>query len=314
MNSFFTILKQEALGIVHLSLPTLVLAYISPELFSTWHGTMVCSLCTGFFIFYRNYDATCKQARALQFSPSEQNKEMFERIISSCKLNPATINLRYGYSHEGLAMAMLNTISIDPLIFRDLDNDPEAVKVKNILEQYTVPTMQELQKKRIDLTKQIASNSVLQFIFKHELSHVFYNYSLKKITLMALIIFIAAFSGISTAIFYFPRLGQAAMLLGMIVSGMVDLILSYASNYFFKAQAEKNADLFAAHYSSPEEIAAAADFFEKHQQIMDTNKEADNFLTKIPSVIATGHPAGKTRAQYLRNIIINKQKIVQAGF
>lgn len=306
MNTIVNLLRQEAIGVFRLSIPILLIAYMSPELLFTLYGQIACSWGVGFLIFYQLYTQTKNQATILQFAPSEQNKTMFDQIIETCNFRPETVNLRYGYSNEGLALTMFNTISIDPLIFQDLENDPEALKLKTILETYTIPTMSELQKKRIECVKEIASTSVLQFIFKHELGHVFYNYSFKIITMMATIGFIAAFCGIATAIVYFHLLNKAAILLGMIVGGIIDLTLSYSSNYFFKAQAEKNADLFAAHHSTAEEIKAAVDFFEKHQEIYDTYPQP-GILAKLPSAILTGHQPGKTRACYLRKLLRNSQ-------
>lgn len=89
--------------------------------------------------------------------------------------------------------------------------------------------------------------------------------------------------------------------MGLLAAGVTDLLLSYSSNYFFKAREEINADLFAARHSTRDETAAAADFFEAHQNILDTHKE-QTLVAKIPGIILSGHPNGKTRANYLRKL------------
>ena len=42
--------------------------------------------------------------------------------------------------------------------------------------------------------------------------------------------------------------------------------------------------------------------FEKYQEIVDTHKDANNFLNSFPSTVTTGHPDGHTRAAYLRSV------------
>lgn len=294
--------KQQALGIFNLSIPVVLVAIIYPTfLLNTW-GTMICSVFMGLYVFYLNRKATHNQANVLQYAPSSEYKESFEKSIQACKLDPSSINIRYGYSHEGIALTMFNTISIDPLLWNDSAQDPEAEKVKQILGQYTLPYLSPAQIARIVKVNEILSPAAQHFIFKHELGHIAQNYSNKKLIIVGIIGAIAAYAGITVAlaIKYF---GVFAVFIGMFISGIVDLLLSYASNLFFKVMQEKNADKFAAQYSSPEEVIAAADFFEKHQDILDAYRDPDNVLAQLPSTIISGHLNGKDRAHYLRQLV-----------
>ena len=93
-----------------------------------------------------------------------------------------------------------------------------------------------------------------------------------------------------------------ALFIGMIVGGMSDIVLTYASNIFFKLREEKKADIFAAEQSSAEEIEAAAQFFEQHLKLVDTYKEPNSLFAYLPSSVLTGHPDGTNRASYLRDL------------
>jgi hypothetical protein len=116
----------------------------------------------------------------------------------------------------------------------------------------------------------------------------------------------AAYSGISIGMMLMPYNGFVALLCGMFAGGTADLLFTYISNALFTAREEKQADLFAAKHSSKEEILAAADFFEKHQMIVDQAKRNAGILGKIPSVILNGHHDGFARAAILRNSVHNQ--------
>jgi Zn-dependent protease with chaperone function len=129
------------------------------------------------------------------------------------------------------------------------------------------------------------------------------NYSRNKLFLVFATGVIFSFSGLMVAQVLLPLSALGALCVGMIVAGVLDLLLAYVTNYFFKVQQEREADLFAARYSTQEEIQAAALFFEKHQDLRDAHKDTNGFLNRLPSTLTTGHPDGHTRAFYLRSFI-----------
>lgn len=297
---FFKSFVQEAHGVFNLSMPIVVLAYFFPVIVSSQGAILLCCLIMGLYIGYLNYRVTKTQEAALKYVPSGIYKETLEQWISQCGVSLDAINLRYGYSGESIAIALFNTICLDPLIFTEFEHDGDAVKVKEIFALHIAPTVSELSKERMRVIRELCMPTVQRFIFMHELGHVVCRYTYKKLLVIALVGALAAYVGIMTAMLLLASVGWWAVLAGMIAGGTVDLVLSYVSNFIFKLREEKKADDFAVRYSVRQEIAAAADFFEKHQILLDTHKDRDSILKYLPSAIATGHPDGRARAQYLR--------------
>ncbi len=252
-----------------------------------------------------------KQADSFKFLPSGEYAQRLEKIITECGMDAQKIQLRYSYSQGRIAITMFNTISIDPILCSLFEQDPEAIKIKNIVEPQVIALLPDEQKNRLSKIKEVLTPEVQEFIFKHELGHVFYGYSNKKIVIMGAIVTIAAYLGITTAVTTYQTLGSWAVALGMVVGGLIDMVLSYSSNPLFTAKEEKRADLFAAQYSSSETIEAVADFWEKHQNILDTYKDPNAGLVgSMPSIILSGHYDGKVRAQYLRAALSEKNNFV----
>lgn len=254
----------------------------------------------GLYIFYFNYRQVKNLTAALKYSPSGDYKKEFEKNIIQCRMDPERVALRYGYSNEMIATAMLGTVNLDPLLWNTIENDPEAQTVKDILKVHVFPTLSEIQKQRIARTQEILSPGAQRFIFKHELAHVHYNYSIKKLCVLGTIGILSTWLAISVSVLLLPVQSLLALLGGLFVGGVSDLLLTYCSNVLFTSREEKNADLFAAQHSNVEDIEAAAQFFEKLQQIRDATQEVDNLFAKLPSLVATGHYHGKVRACYLR--------------
>jgi len=301
MKSIIALLRQQATGIINLSLPILAVAYFYQEFIQSIYGIIICSLGIGLHIWQLNRTNTLRQIQMLQHVPSGTHKDTLESIITSCNVNPETVQLHYGYTYQAIAMALNNVIIIDPLICSLFEDAPEAGTIKGIIDTHITPTMPQDQKNRIHAIKQVLSDKAQLFIIKHELGHVVHNYSQKKLILIGFIGAFAAYTGIMTSIVLLPTLGTFAIFAGLLAAGIVDLVVSYSSNYFFKGREEKNADLFAAQYSTREEILAAATFFELHQDIINRYRE-DNLVSKIPGIILSGHPDGKTRSNYLRKL------------
>lgn len=292
-------LQQHVMGVINLSLPIIILYNIYPIIFFGCAGKCAIALCTGLYLWYRHKQNLDALTARLSFRPTGQWKQMLEKYILECRQQPENIQLFYAYTDEALAIAADNSIIIDPLTWSIIKEDPEALKVIEIISSQIHPSLPESKKIRIQKVENIMSGEAQSFIFKHELGHIVRNYSRKKLCIIFLIGTISAYTGITLAIFNLASGGMAALCIGMLAGGLTDLFLSYFSNATFKAYEEKQADMFAIQYSSEEEIEAAADFFEKHQDILDTYPE-NYWLSKIPSIILSGHLNGKKRAKLLR--------------
>ena len=172
----FTLLKNQFIGILNLSLPVLAVAYFYPSLLCQWYTILLVSLALGLYIFYLNYKMARNQIDGLLYKPTGLVREKIEKIIIDCGLDPVSFELRYAFSNEMIGSATFNTIIIDPLVWSIIEEDPEAIKVKQILEAQLVPNFSELQKKRYSAIKEVFSPYAQRFIFKHELAHVAHNF------------------------------------------------------------------------------------------------------------------------------------------
>lgn len=302
-------LKPNALGTINLGLPVIIAAFWCPWLISSIMGTLLCSAIMGAYIWYINYWRTVSTTVALKYAPSQPYKDELEKAINACGMDSEDITLRYGYTNGMIATATLSTITIDPLLFSTIENDPQALAAKDIIVVHILPLLSDAQKELNVRVKEILTPEAQRFIFKHELAHIYYNYSTKKLLIIGAIGMLATCLGIITSSCLLAVNGPLAVLCGLFVAGLSDLLLSYSSNAFFTSREEKNADLFAAHHSAHEETEAAALFFEKLQEIQDSLQEKDTILAKLPSVIVSGHYNGKTRAGYLRKALTHKSLI-----
>jgi len=291
--------QQQINGVITLSLPFIFLYNIFPDVFTTFAGQIICSLAVGAYLYYCAWKGLRNLEKALQFSPSGDYKTFFNEMITQCGMNPDEIIVRYAYTAESIAMTANNTVIVDPVVCNDLAGDEQAVKVQNIFAHHIEPTLSVVMKKKIEGFRAALTPQVQRFIFKHEVGHVYHNYSQKKFVVIMLLGTLSAYSGILAALNLVAINGWVAVLAGMFTGGIFDLVFTYTSNATWKLQQEKLADVFAVKYSSREDVQAAADFFVKHQQILDENKEFHNFLNYLPSVVLSGHQHGVQRAKYL---------------
>lgn len=304
-------LKQQIIGTINLSIPLIVIFYNFPNLLFSPIGPIIGSLLLGTYIWFLNYKQHQALEKSLLYAPSGEHKETFEHLIRSCNIDPKTITLRYAYTAQQIAMAMSNTIIIDPTSCSTCSNDPNAIPVITIFTQMYAPSLNTLQKER-QIWQSELTLPAQSFIFKHELGHVIDQYSYKKLWIIFAIGSMATFTAISTVKLILPFTGTTltstlAIVVGLIVGMFVDFLLTYASNFFFKVAAEKQADEFAAKYSTAQEITDAAHFFAKEQEIIETYKDPKNLLLKLPSTILSGHPSGKTREAYLLKLAQHKK-------
>jgi Zn-dependent protease with chaperone function len=192
------------------------------------------------------------------------------------------------------------------MIWTESSEHTSIKKARETINTFIMPSVPQEQKELLTFIKENITPASQNFIFKHELGHTANNYSLKRIALTGTIMAMAVFIGISTAVYLAPLTGTIlASLLGTTIGSISDLILSILGNAIFKYKQEKEADRFAACYSTPEEINAAAELFEKHQDFLDsTMSKLDRFYTITKYI--SGNFDGKERATFLRNLA--KQK------
>lgn len=298
--------RQQIVGVINLSIPLIILFYMMPGLLITPWGPICCAILLGMYIWYLNYQQYKAGVARLLYVPSGVHKELFDSWIRSSGVDSSLINLRYAYTGEQFAMTMGNTIVIDSICYSvcadDIANEPVLNVFKNIVE----PGLSDNTKKRLAAYKEILTPGVQAFLFKHEVGHVVHKFAFKKLLLVFVLGAVSAYAGILTAKYVLVFHPLLAIVSGMIIAGILDLLLTYASNYFFKYFAEKNADLFAARHSSVEDIVAAAEFFAKLQEINETYKDQGNFMTKLP-IALLGYASGKERKAYLLKFAQSKQ-------
>ncbi len=297
-----SMILQQIIGISKLSLP-LVILYLqfSHRLFS-FLGIALCSLGIGTYIAYVTYKSTKNMADVLKHVPSDQHMQMFHGEIIQCGLQPKDVCLRYAYADDGIAVTMFNTVAIDPMLWKNITDDPEFIKAKGIIENHVIPGIPEAKKVLHAKINKALSPNAQKFIFRHELGHVFYNYSNKRILLTGVFGAITVCAGLLSAYAVINILGGVgALLLGIFVGSSTDLLLTYSSNIFFKAREEKKADMFAIRYSAKEEIEAAADFFEQYEKYaQEYRNNTSGLIASMPTMLLTGYTDGITRANYLK--------------
>lgn len=305
----YGLIVQQIIGISNLSLPLIVVYYFAPNFLLSYTGILVCSLTTGMYVAFLAYLRSQNEMKSLTFKPSDAQAALFHETIKACRMDPEKIALRYAYADDGIAITLFNTIVIDPMHWKGIE-DEEFHKTRDIIEKHVLPNVDEQKKRLHTKISAILTPAVQEFIFKHELGHVARNFSIRRITMVGSIATLST----SAALWAVWRTievvgGLNAFIVGFIVGFCVDLILSYCSNVLFKAQEEKKADLFACRFSSRGEIEAAADFFEQYE---DCAQEYRNLLggmhTMIPGIILTGYIDGASRALYLRAIAKGKKE------
>lgn len=294
-------LKQQVIGIIKLSLPVIGLYMLFPSVLANPFGQIICALGVGAYVWFLNKKQHDALMTSLAYIPSTQ-KGYVEALITECNVRPETIQLRYAYTGGQVAMTAGNMIIIDPITFSFCDTDPEAIKVKDIFEKQIQASLPEFQKARINELRTVLTPGAERFIIKHELGHFVDNFSSKKLGVMFIAASSAAYAGIVTSMAVITFGGIPAILVGMFVGGLIDIILAYVSNMFFKLAAEKRADRFAVRYSSQEDIHEAAQFFVKQQELLDKHKGPASLLNLLPIEIAAGYQNGKKRAAYLSQL------------
>lgn len=298
---------QQLTGTLKIIFYILILyVFMGDIVLSSLWGRLSLAIGLGLFIAYIQYGATTTLANNLLFEPAGQGLEAFNDMIRECEFSPESIRIRYGYSQGSIALSMLNTISLDPMVWTEKTEHTSIKKARETIDTFIMPSVPQEQKEIITFIKETITPASQNFIFRHELGHTANHCSLKKIALTGCIIAAAVFIGTSTVAYLMPLTGGIlASLLGTIIGSMTDIVLSTVGNVVCNYNQEKEADRFAARYSNQEEIKAAAELFEKHQDFLDsTMSKLDRFYTVTKYV--SGNFDGKERAAFLRNLAEQK--------
>ena len=212
--------------------------------------------------------------------------------------------VRYAYTDDAVAMTLFNVIAVDQMLWSTIEDDPEALKAREVVEKYVLPNVPENKKEMHRVIKNNLTPNVQKFIFRHELAHVFYNYSYRRVLITSIIGAAATGIALTVAFNVKPILGGFVTILISICTGAIaDILFSYATNFFFKSYEEKRADIFATRFSSKEEIEEAANFFEQYEQAARKYRAMlGSIMFKLPTTILNGYIDGICRAQYLRKI------------
>ncbi len=291
---------QQLVGVVNLSLPLVFLYQIFPYFVLSLHGMVFCAFLMGLYAYWLGRNNTYKLVKSLKCTPSGIQLQEFAALVNACQVDTSRVNLFYAYTQEAIAFAAFDTIIIDPVVWHSVDQDENAQKVCAVFSASIEPQLNEHQKTRLSAIKAALTPGAQRFIFRHELGHVVHKFSYKKLFVIFVSAIIAAFFGLLAARALMNISGLLALIVGMVIGGVSDVLLTFASNLLFKMREEKCADEFAMRYSSEQDIKEAADFFERHQVIVDEHKDKKSLWALLPSEITTGHPNGFVRASFLR--------------
>lgn len=296
-----SLIYTQMVGIMTIALFWLfVFQLVSCALFSL-PGILIASCLTGLYVAYLLYVQTKKLANSLLYVPLADVAQSLHATCEEVGMQGNDIRFRYAYTDDSIAMAMSDMVVIDPTIWQGLEADPEAVKTQTIITQHILPGLSEDKKKLRAALASLLSLSVQNFILKHELAHVLYAYTKKRILLSFCIAFFATTIALLAAYYAYAMCpGIIVFLLGVAVGFVSDLFLTSVGNLLVKARQEKNADLFAARHSTAKEIREAATFFEKHETYTQLYRTSQGIISYIPTILLSGHPTGACRAAYLR--------------
>lgn len=301
----FSLLGRTLYATFSMACLFLVAYNLMPHLVLRVPVMLVLSLLYGGYVWYVHYSQSVAINTRLQFVPTGNALAVFQEQIKQCSMDPEKVSLRYGYAGDGVAMANYQTVIIDPILWQDCQQDAAAQAAIQVLQQFVLPGLAQDKKELNERIKLIITPAAQRFIFKHELGHVYYNYSFKKLLFLGATGFTVTVAGLTSAALLLPAAGgMVAFVCGTLVAWLTDIIITYSSNVLFKAREERNADLFAAQHSTPEEIEAAALFFEHYEKSAQQYRtEHAGLLKYVPGIVLSGHPDGITRGAYLRKLI-----------
>lgn len=296
-------IMQQIIGIISLAFPATIGYQLFPQHLLKPYGIVVYALLVGFYIVYCNYHQAQNLKKVLIYAPTGAVKEQLEQEITRCGMQPTDISLRYSYLNDNIATSTMNTICIDPMVWKEIEADSEVALVNNIIERQVLPNVPAPMKAMRTHITETLSPAVQRFIFRHELGHTYHAYTPRILVSLFGIGCAMSALGMYTASLLMPVYGAGIALIGgMAVSGVSDIILGYFfNNALIKVHLEKQADHFAMQFSSKEELEAAANFFEHYEIAAHTYRATLGGLAAyLPTTAVTGHPTMAERVAYLR--------------
>ena len=293
---------NQIIGVLNLTLPIIVAYQCCPDFIFSPYGIALCALLVGLYVFYVNYRQSKNMQKVLVYSPTGEVRQFFNDEITKCGMQPDDICLRYSYLNDNVATSTLNTICIDPMVWKGVEQDGDVIAIKNIIERHVLPTVPEQNKRLHSHIKSVLTPEAQRFIFRHELGHTYHTYSMKILVSLFMIAAASTVIGMMGAAIVMPLYGGfVAAAVSICVGGFFDILLGYTNNAFFKVWQERKADEFAVQFSTQQEIEAAADFFEKYEQEAQEFRKNNFLLAYLPVTAVTGHPKTEIRATYLRS-------------
>src|SRR3989344_7598439 len=96
----FSIIRQQLVGSINISLPFIFLYYLAPQYALSFVGIVLYSLAVGLYVAYLIQVTTKNQAKGFLFAPTGDFKQQFDNEIARCGLDPNDVVLRYAYSDD----------------------------------------------------------------------------------------------------------------------------------------------------------------------------------------------------------------------
>ena len=275
IKSVMTWVFTNLIAMINLSTPIVVLFIVYPALLHNPIIKLLCSLGIGLYIWLIYYFQTKNLKKKFIDLPSTDYRVTFDAIIKSCNAKPEDFTIKYAYTAQQLAITFRNTIIIDPINFTLCNSDSNCQLTIANYKQHSLPHLNLFQQKLEEVRQSDFNDQVQKFIVRHEIGHIINHYTNKKLFILFASGFLVTWFSISIAQLLISMVHISIVLIATYLFAiMIDHLLTFASNYIFKAIAEKNADLFAAKHSTVQEITATAHFFSKEHEITEQYKHS----------------------------------------
>jgi len=300
---------KELLGLLNLASPYLLLYTFYPTLALSPFSIVIYSFLIGVYTVFMAYQSSRKLEKSLGYRPQTPYKEAFEAEIRAVGLKETQTSVQYAFNDENIALTIFNTIVIDPTMWRGIENDEQFTKVQQILQSHIIPTIPADKQELLHSIKSILNEPSQRFIFRHELGHVKRNYGVRKLLVIGIQAFLVCITTATIAMSLIEVInGYVLFCASVLFAYLLDVLSTLASNVIFKVPEEYAADLFATKFSTREEIEAAANFFEKYDEVSKNYrlKHTPFWQIYLPDIFSKGYFNGQERARYLRKIAKRK--------
>lgn len=302
----FNMVKTHLALLFQLGLPVIIAYLISPTFTLSPLGMITISFIIGGRTLYKQYHASLTEARTLAYAPSQEFLERFKQEVKTCGLDPEAISFGYSYLFDKVAISLFKTIKIDPLLWKNIENDPIAIKITKVLNEHILPSEAEHKKMFQAAINQHLTPQAQCFILRHELGHIAHDDSWPRLISVSTIVTLVVLVGMAVAAYLLPIVGGVAALFFALCAAMIaDLTFSALNNKLINAMQEQRADLFAAQYSTDEEITAAGNFFKAFDVAASEHIQHKNQLEYLglPNSFSKGYYTGAQRAAYLQKYV-----------